>query len=533
MKRISIEPSFAAWRHAARELLRQGVEPEAIEWVECDSCDSAGSDSGNASVQQGSSSAAATPTPAIPRELLAWLKTAACFYAPDRWPLLYRILWRWTHGERHVLDPQDADGALLDQRIQSVEHETGDLVALTLFRRRDPSMGPPEFVGWYEPHHDLLELVAERFAERMGDSTWMLATPQGAVFWNGMLLRINRPAMGEDGHVTHALPASQLNEPATLTLPPSQRSGPTTPTLPPGQRSEPTTPTLPPRQRSGPTTPTLPPAAMAGEATTSEPTEALWLAYYASVFNGAPAPVPLLYWKTPPAGPPLPAQLARERSRLGAQSGTVTVPAMPPLEYSAVTPPLREPTGPLPTCRRCALWRNAKQAVAGAGPARAALMVVGEQPGEHENQHGVPFTGPAGQLLDTVLARAGLERSALYLTYAVKHYKWETLEQRRVHRTPARREVEACRYWLDHEITQVAPRVVVTLGATALKALTGAHVNLSEYLGQTIDHGGRLIVPTWHPSYALKMADGRLREDIVAGIVAAFRHAAQLAAKGA
>ncbi|HEX7907064.1 MAG TPA: UdgX family uracil-DNA binding protein, partial [Paraburkholderia sp.] len=172
----------------------------------------------------------------------------------------------------------------------------------------------------------------------------------------------------------------------------------------------------------------------------------------------------------------------------------------------------------------------ARQAVAGAGPAEAALMVVGEQPGEYENQHGAPFTGPAGQLLDTVLARAGLERAGLYLTYAVKHYKWEILEQQRVHRTPAWREVEACQYWLEKELAQVAPRVVVTLGATALKALTGPHVNLSEYLGQTIAHDGRLIVPTWHPSYVLRTADGRLREDIVTGMVAAFRHAAGLAA---
>jgi DNA polymerase len=179
------------------------------------------------------------------------------------------------------------------------------------------------------------------------------------------------------------------------------------------------------------------------------------------------------------------------------------------------------------------LWRNAKQAVAGTGPAQAAIMVVGEQPGEHENQTGEPFTGPAGQLLDTVLARAGLARAALYLTYAVKHYKWETLDQQRVHRTPALREVEACQYWLEQELAQVAPRVVVTLGATALKALTGAHVNLSEYLGQTIDHGGRLIVPTWHPSYALKTVDARLREDIVAGMVAAFSRAAALVAEGA
>lgn len=498
MKRIPIEPSFAAWRPAARALLRQEIEPAQIEWVELesDAAERDRSDAGQettrpaavdatdvtatATTAATSATPAATTPPAIPRELLLRLKAAACYRAPDRWSLLYRILWRWTHGERQVMTLDDPDGAQLAQRIESVDHESEDLVTLTLFRRRDPSMGLPEFVGWYEPHHDLLERAAAYFGKRMGDSTWMLATPQGAAFWNGMLLRIGRPATEESAQAAHALPAG----------------------------------------------------AMTGEAITSEPTEALWLAYYASAFNAEPAPVPLRYWRTPAAGPPLPASLARERSRLGAQSAAVTVPERPPIEYSAVTPPLREPTGPLATCRRCALWRNAKQAVAGTGPAQAALMVVGEQPGEYENQHGEPFTGPAGQLLDIVLARAGLQRSALYLTYAVKHYKWETLDQQRVHRTPAPREVEACQYWLERELTQIAPRVIVTLGATALKALTGAHVNLSEYLGQTIARDGRLIVPTWHPSYALRTADARLREDIVAAIVAAFRRAAELAAEG-
>ncbi len=470
MEHISIEPFFAAWRRAARALLRQGVEPSQIEWVEFEGQTAAGRDDpGTIGMANAAASAAAS---AIPRDLLARLKTAACFRAPDRWALLYRILWRWTHGERHVLDLTDPDGALLDQRIQAIEHETGDLLILTLFRRRDPSMGLPEFVGWYEPHHDVLERAAARFATPMGDSTWMLATPHGAAFWNGMLLRIGRP-------VTEACEEA------------------------------------------------LSASTMTGEAITSEPTEALWLAYYASTLNAEPCPVPLRYWKMPPAGPPLPAHLARARSRLGAQSAAVTVPDAPPIEYSAVTPPLREPTGPLATCRRCALWRNAKQAVAGTGPAHAAIMVLGEQPGEFENQHGEPFTGAAGQLLDAVLARAGLERTALYLTCAVKHYKWEIFDQQRVHRTPAWREVEACEYWLEEELTRIAPRVVVTLGATALKALTGPHINLSEYLGQTIAHGGRLIVPSWHPSYALRTADARLREDIVTTLVTAFGRAAR------
>lgn len=508
MTRIAIEPSFAAWRRTARDLLRQEIAPAQIEWVEAEKGEA--NRTGHAlAANRTAQTAGPNVTPTIPRELLARLRTAACYRAADRWSLLYRILWRWTHGERHALSIGDPDGERLDRRIQSVENEIEDMLTLTLFRRRDPSMGHPEFVGWYEPHHDTLERAAARFAERTGDSTWMLATPQGAAFWNGMLLRIGRPE-SEDG--MQATPA--LTEALTEVLPE-------------------VLPELAPK--------VLPATAMTGEAITSASAEALWLAYYASVFNAEPAPVPLRYWRTPPAGPPLPAHLARERSRRGAQSGVVSVPEKPPVEYSALTPPLSEPGGPLATCRRCALWRNAHQAVEGTGPAQAALMVVGEQPGEYENQHGKPFTGPAGQLLDTVLARAGLEREALYLTYAVKHYKWETLgnapggalERQRVHRTPAPREVEACQYWLDRELAQVAPRVVVTLGATALKALTGAHVMLSEYLGQTIARDGRWIVPTWHPSYALGIADARLREDVVASIAAAFERAGRLAAEAA
>jgi len=518
MKHIPIEPAFAAWRHAAREALRDGIAPESIEWVELDAAAAPHAPPASASREAAQPTAAPDPIrpapAAISRDLLMRLETAACFRADDRWALLYRILWRWTRGERHVIAPQDPDGARLQQRVQIVEQETAALVLRTLFRRRDPSMGPPEFVGWDEPYHDLLERAAPRFVEDMGDSTWMLATPQGAAFWNGMLLRIGRPAAEERIEAEHALPAS----------------------------------------------------AMTGEAVTREPTEALWLACYAEVVNGHASPVPLRYWQAPPAGPPLPAQLARERTRLGARRAAVTVPPAPPVEISPLTPPLREPNGPLATCRRCGLWRNAKQAVAGRGPVqvaseriaetadqvardtagemtnqaapsaagfattRATIMVLGEQPGEYENQHGEPFGGAVGELLDALLARAGLERAALYLTYAVKHYKWDTRGQQRVHRTPERSEVDACQYWLEQELTQVAPRVVVTLGPTALKALTGAHVNLSEYLGFTIAHRGRLIVPTWHPSYALRTADARLRENIVANITTAFSRAAELAA---
>ena len=134
MKRISIEPSFAIWRRAARVLLQQGVEPSQIEWVESEGKAGApgvlATESAFATASASETVVAPAPvfaTPAIPRELLSWLKTAACFRAPDRWALLYRVLWRWTRGERNVLDLDDPDGALLDRRLRTIERETEDL----------------------------------------------------------------------------------------------------------------------------------------------------------------------------------------------------------------------------------------------------------------------------------------------------------------------------------------------------------------------------------------------------------------------
>lgn len=219
------------------------------------------------------------------------------------------------------------------------------------------------------------------------------------------------------------------------------------------------------------------------------------------------------------------------RARDHAQA--VTVEPEPEDEHHRVSVltalPLRAPPATLAACKRCGLWRNATQAVAGVGPAPAALMLVGEQPGKQDDRDGQPFSGPAGQLLDEVLARAGLDRASLYLTHAVKHFKWESQGRRRLHRTPASREIDACHHWLEVELAEVAPRVVVTLGATALKALAGPHISLSEYLGQTIAHEGRLIVPTYHPSYALRAPDTGLRDEIVATLVAALARAAALA----
>jgi len=188
----------------------------------------------------------------------------------------------------------------------------------------------------------------------------------------------------------------------------------------------------------------------------------------------------------------------------------------------------------LDACRRCDLWRNATHGVPGDGPTPAPVMVVGEQPGNQEDLAGKAFVGPAGRLLDEAFEKAGLSRESVFLTNAVKHFKWELRGKRRLHKTPAQREIEACGYWLEDEFERVAPRVVVALGATALKAVLGVKATaLRKVLGQPIEHEGRTVIPTYHPSYALRVPDPAAREAAFDEIVAALKLAAKFSGKAA
>lgn len=159
-------------------------------------------------------------------------------------------------------------------------------------------------------------------------------------------------------------------------------------------------------------------------------------------------------------------------------------------------------------CRRCALWADATRAVFGEGPTPADVMLVGEQPGDREDLTGRPFVGPAGQILDAALAEAGLDRARIYLTNAVKHFKNEPHGRQRLHAKPNTGEVEACKWWLAQELELVAPRVVVGLGATALRALTGRTVTVASLRGRFVDAGpDRVLFATVHPSYLLRLPD--------------------------
>jgi DNA polymerase len=177
-------------------------------------------------------------------------------------------------------------------------------------------------------------------------------------------------------------------------------------------------------------------------------------------------------------------------------------------------------------CRRCPLYRNATQAVPGAGARRAALMLVGEQPGDREDRAGKPFVGPAGRVLDRALQDAGIDRAAVFVTNAVKHFKHEQRGKRRLHKRPNAHEIERCRWWLDIERALVKPAVVVALGATAARALLGRAVTIGKVRGRAMKlDDDAMVVVTIHPSLLLRIREEADRRRAYRGLVADLRRA--------
>ena len=168
---------------------------------------------------------------------------------------------------------------------------------------------------------------------------------------------------------------------------------------------------------------------------------------------------------------------------------------------------LRAVAGEAAACTRCDLYERATQVVFGEGDIGASLFLVGEQPGDQEDIAGAPFVGPAGHVLDSALEAAGIDRREVYVTNAVKHFKWKPRGKRRIHDRPNRTEVVACRHWLDRELELVDPDLVVALGATAGQALWGGTFRVGTARGQVLEFEGRPAVATIHPSAVLRAPD--------------------------
>lgn len=183
-------------------------------------------------------------------------------------------------------------------------------------------------------------------------------------------------------------------------------------------------------------------------------------------------------------------------------------------------------------CRRCPLYRHATQVVPGEGPARARIMMVGEQPGDREDKAGKPFVGPAGGVLAKALDEAGIDRADVFLTNAVKHFKFEPRGKRRLHKRPNAYEIDRCHGWLDIELRLVEPELIVALGATAVRSVSGRPLAIGKIRGRVLPlvQGGRMLA-TIHPSYILRIADAADKHAQYRQFVADLRSGAELLAK--
>ena len=448
------ETDLAGFRREARTLLARAVPPAQVQW----STDNDEEDlfAGEPAAQ----SLAPAPDVAInvPAAFVQLCESVVLHRDPQRFALLYRLLWRLVHEPALRHDPLDADMLRARAMAHAVQRDIHKMHAFVRFRPvpDDDPAREPRHVAWYEPEHRIVEANAAWFRRRFANMRWAILTPECCVEWDGKQLQL-RPG---------------------------------------GSRAD-------------------APAADAGEA--------LWLTYYRSIFNPAriklammQKEMPRKYWRNLPEArliAPLAAAAQARSAAMIAQPATVTLRRMP---RSAETPEALPAADTLQTlharmqrCRACPIGEAATQAVAGEGPLRPDLMFVGEQPGDQEDLRGRPFVGPAGQLFDRALQRVGISRETVYVSNAVRHFKYELRGQRRIHKTPSQQEALACAHWLDEEIALVAPRALVALGATAARSLLGRPVAvMSERGGWHAREDGLPVWVTVHPSAILRLPAG-------------------------
>lgn len=263
----------------------------------------------------------------------------------------------------------------------------------------------------------------------------------------------------------------------------------------------------------------------------NDPAEDLWRGYYSAIFNPARLKtkamlkeMPRRYWKNMPEAALISDLIAGAQAREAAMIAVGRAPVeAAPADWTALHNGVDQ-------CTRCPLHCAATQAVHGEGPLDARLMIVGEQPGDQEDRAGRPFIGPAGQVLDRALAEANIDRSAAYLTNAVKHFKYEQRGKVRLHQAPTAGEIDHCRWWLDSERALLRPAVTLALGASAVRGLLGKTASITAIRGQPIPlPDGNMMVATTHPSYILRVGEAQ-REAAMAAFVADLQVVAGLLA---
>jgi DNA polymerase len=450
---LAAADDFDGWRGAARDLAEAGVPARAVVWEVGDG------EPQLFGVEADRSRAAAFP---VPREFIELARDVVCHSDPERFSLLYDMLVRLKKNRFALADEADPLVRRLERLAKQVRRDIHKMHAFVRFREIEEN-GAPLFVAYFEPGHHVVRRAASFFVNRFANMRWAILTPKLSIRWDREVLSEGPPATRGDAPLEDAL-------------------------------------------------------------------EETWRTYYASTFNPARLKVramlkemPKKYWRNMPEASLVQPLIAGARNReLEMIDRSV---AKEGLAHALEAERVIQPGGNLRSsweallkdarkCTRCDLYKPATQTVFGEGPLGASIMFVGEQPGDQEDLAGRPFVGPAGQLFDAALEKAGIDRSAVYVTNAVKHFKFVQRGKRRIHNKPDGGEIEACRWWLSHERELIRPPVTVALGATAARALLEKAVTISRVRGAPVKlaDGGECWV-TVHPSFLLRIPEEDRRQE--------------------
>ncbi|APE28608.1 UdgX family uracil-DNA binding protein [Aurantiacibacter gangjinensis] len=433
---------FAFWRDAARQLVQARIAPDQVAWSEPGS---SGSLFAIGSTELPSPLPGAAVVKASKR-FQSLARNAAVHSDPERFALLYEMLWRLQGNSRLMEDKADPLVRRIEEMDKAVRRDAHKMHAFVRFRKVSDEDANDHYVAWFEPDHHIVRREAGFFVRRFANMHWSILTPRGCLHWDGETLRESGPAQKAD-------------------------------------------------------------------APQGDPAEDLWRSYYASIFNPARLKIgamlkemPRKYWKNMPEAELIPQLIAGAQKR---ESQMVDAGSMVAEDRPESLEAIERA---ISACSRCPIGDLDNKAVMGEGPPDARLMIVGEQPGDVEDQQGRPFVGPAGQVLNAALEKIGLDREVAFVTNAVKHFKYQQRGKRRIHQSPNAKEIDLCRWWHEAEREIVKPDIVLALGASAGRAMLGRTVSISRQRGEPIalDDGSELWI-TAHPSYLLRL-DGEARE---------------------
>lgn len=441
--RLDNDTDFEGWRKAARRLALHEVTPIDVTWM-VRGDDDLFSPSGVDDLLD-----APQATFKVSATFVELAKSAILHRHDTRFALLYRLLWRLRSQHDLLGVTTDPDVAEVHAMARAVYRDIDRMHAQLRFREigREQSA---HYVAWFEPEHRIVAHAAPFFAGRYADMPWSILTPDMSAHWDGHAVAI-----------TSGIARSEMPSEDRL--------------------------------------------------------EEVWRRHYSSIFNPARLKVmetPQAYWRNLPEDSiikPLLEDAMRMTGGAGIAPRAVPSPSERPQEMPMVRNNSSDSIAALrkeaAACRACPLWKDATQTVFGEGPQSATLMLVGEQPGDKEDLAGHPFVGPAGQMLDRAMEEAGIDRRKVYVTNAVKHFKFVPRGKIRLHQKPGTPEIRACRQWYERELAAIKPDLVVALGATAAQSVLGKITPVNKTRGRLLDHDNTKVLVTVHPSYLLRLPD--------------------------